>query len=238
MGIGKSSGWVNTLMDKLTELKEELLSVLSGSGGRILDSILPTGIFLVLNPFLNIIPALSISLGVAILIFLIRIIRKDNQYYALGGVGAALFAGIFALVSDSALGFFLPSLISSGLLVFLLLISALIKRPLAAVTSHLTRGWPLDWYWQKRVLPAYNEVTLFWAAGFGARLALEYWLYQQGAAGRLGLVQTILGWPYTILILILSYLYGIWRLQGLGGPSVEEFRAGNEPPWEGQKRGF
>jgi hypothetical protein len=38
--------------------------------------------------------------------------------------------------------------------------------------------------------------------------------------------------------LIASYLYGTWRLRNLGGPSVEEFKSGAEPPWEGQQRGF
>ena len=41
-----------------------------------------------------------------------------------------------------------------------------------------------------------------------------------------------------ILLLVASYLYGLWRLQRLNGPSVEEFRSGAEPPWQGQKRGF
>jgi len=39
-------------------------------------------------------------------------------------------------------------------------------------------------------------------------------------------------------LLVVSYLYGIWRLGNLEGPSVEEFKLGQEPPWEGQKRGF
>ena len=53
-----------------------------------------------------------------------------------------------------------------------------------------------------------------------------------------GYVQLLTGWPATILLLIASYLYGTWRLRKLGGPSVEEFKAGTEPPWEGQQRGF
>jgi hypothetical protein len=40
------------------------------------------------------------------------------------------------------------------------------------------------------------------------------------------------------VLLIVSYLYGTWRLRNLGGPSVEEFQAGEEPPWESQRRGF
>ena len=31
---------------------------------------------------------------------------------------------------------------------------------------------------------------------------------------------------------------GLWRLGNLGGPSVEEFKNGAPPPWQGQQRGF
>jgi len=225
-------------VSKVQELWEELKSVFSGRGVKLADALIPVLAFLVVNSQLAIQWALGLAVGSAALFFLYRLIIKDNIYYALGGLGAVLLAAAFAWVSDSAVGFFLPGLISSGLTVLLLLISVLVRRPLAALTSHLTRSWPLVWYWHPAVRPAYGEVTLFWAVGFGARLGLEYWLFQQGAVGSLGLVRTLLGWPYTIILLIVSYLYGIWRLGKLGGPSVEEFKSGEEAPWEGQKRGF
>jgi hypothetical protein len=49
---------------------------------------------------------------------------------------------------------------------------------------------------------------------------------------------TLGGWPTTIVLLVFSYLYGTWRLRQLRGPSVEEFEAGAEAPWQGQQRGF
>ena len=42
----------------------------------------------------------------------------------------------------------------------------------------------------------------------------------------------------TIALLVLSYLYGTWRLPSLQGPSVEEYRKGVEAPWKSQRRGF
>lgn len=225
-------------MSKARELWEELRNVFSGRGVKLLDALLPVVVFLVTNTSLGIPLALVYSVVTSILFFLFRLYQKENLSYALGGLGAVLLAAIFAYVSNSAVGFFLPGLISSALTVITLLLSVVFKRPLAALSSHLTRSWPLSWYWHPRVRPAYSEVTLFWALGFGARLGLEFWLFQQGAAGSLGLIRTVLGWPYTILLLILSYLYGLWRLGKLGGPSVEEFKSGKEQPWEGQKRGF
>jgi hypothetical protein len=225
-------------VNKFQELGEELKSVFGGQGVKLLDAALPVVIFLAINPRFGIPLALALSGGASVVFFLVRLVQKDNLYYALGGLGAVLIAGVFAFISNSAVGFFLPGLISSALTVLLLLISAAVRRPLAALTSHLTRSWPLDWYWHPQVRPAYSEVTLFWAIGFGIRLVLEYWLFQQGAVGSLGLIRTVLGWPYTILLLIVSYLYGLWRLGQLAGPSVEEFKAGAPEPWEGQKRGF
>jgi hypothetical protein len=48
----------------------------------------------------------------------------------------------------------------------------------------------------------------------------------------------ITGWPALLILLVLSYIYGIWRLQDLKGPSVEEFKSAASPPWQGQRRGF
>jgi len=225
-------------VDKIKELGSELKTIFAGRGLKIVDVIVPLLIFLVSRPSLGLTPALGASIGSAVLFFVVRIFQKDNLYYALGGLGAVLLAAGFALLSGSDVGFFIPGLISGGLTVILCILSILIKRPLAAFSSHLTRRWPLEWYWHPQIRPAYSEVTLFWGIGFAIRLGIEFVLYLQGNINSLGLIRTFLGWPYTILILILSYLYGMWRLGKLAGPSVEEFQSGKPGPWKGQTRGF
>ncbi len=87
-------------------------------------------------------------------------------------------------------------------------------------------------------MPAYKEVTLFWGIAFDLRLTLELILFTQNQLDALGTVRVLMGWPFTILVLVASYLYGQKRLQALGGPSVKEFKAGTPPPWKGQMRGF
>ena len=225
-------------MNRIKELGDELKTVFAGRGAKFLDVIFPLLIFLGVNPIFGLRSALLAAIGTAVVFFLVRIFKKDNLYYALSGLLAVLLAAGFALLSDSDVGFFLPGIISGAFTVLLCLGSILLKKPLAALSSHLTRSWPLDWYWHERIRPAYSEVTLFWAVGFGLRLGLESWFYISDAASSLGLVRTLMGWPYTILLLVISYLYGIWRLGELAGPSVEEFLAGNPEPWKGQKKGF
>ena len=224
-------------MSRWEELLSELRSVVL-SRSRWLDSILPPIIFLILNSLWAYQAAITGALLAAVLIGLYRIMRKESLRYAFGGSGGVLVAGLLARFVGGAQGYFLPGIITGALTTVLCVISILVRRPLVAWTSYITRRWPLAWYWHPQVRPAYSEVTIAWALFFGARSLLQLNLFQQQAAGTLGIVQLITGWPALIILLIISYLYGMWRLQNLQGPSVEEFNAHADPPWQGQKRGF
>jgi len=178
------------------------------------------------------------ALGLAVLLASWRIIRRQPWFYALGGLlGVGLAAGL-ALLTQNAASYFLPAIISSALLAIVALVSLVLGRPIAAWLSHLTRGWPLDWFWRPDIKPAYREVSWMWLVLILMRLAVQVVLYQQGDAATLAWANVLLGWPVTIAVLVLSYVYGIWRLHKLGGPGVHEFREGKAPPWEGQTRGF
>jgi hypothetical protein len=225
------------LMTRYEELLSELRTVVL-SRNKWLDSILPPIIFLVLNAVSDYTIAIIGALFAAVLIGTYRLLRQEPVRYAFGGAGGVLVAGFLARFVGGAQGYFLPGIITGALTTLICLVSIFVKRPMVAWTSYLTRRWPLDWYWHPRVRPAYSEVTVAWAVFFGLRTLLQFSLFQQQDASALGVVQLLTGWPALIILLIISYLYGMWRLQNLGGPSVEEFRSKSEPPWEGQRRGF
>ena len=224
-------------MDKVREILEELRVVLAGRS-NFLDSLLPPISFVLLNAIWGVQVAIWASLGLAVIIAVSRLLRRQSLLYALGGAGGVALAAAVAYLLGRAEGFFLPTIISGAITVLLCLVSALVGRPIVAFTSFVARRWPLNWYWHPKVRPAYSEVTWMWVAFFGLRLLLQFNLFQEEAASLLGVVQFLTGWPATILLLIASYLYGTWRLRNLGGPGVEEFKSGAEPPWEGQQRGF
>ncbi|MEM7335865.1 MAG: DUF3159 domain-containing protein [Chloroflexota bacterium] len=133
---------------------------------------------------------------------------------------------------------FLPTIGIGGITAVVCLVSLIMKRPLVAFTSYITRRWPLGWYWHPKVRPAYSEVTFAWAVFFGLRTLLQWSLFQTDAIEQLALTQLLSGWPATTLLLIVSYFYGRWRLLNLQGPSTEEFKADTPPPWISQKSGF
>lgn len=222
-------------MSKSREIGEELKSVLSG---RTVDALLPPILFVIVNAIFSLKAAVISALGLAVLMASLRIIRRQPWFYALGGLlGVGLAAGL-ALLTRNAASYFLPAIFSSALMALIALGSLILGKPVAAWLSHLTRGWPLDWFWRDDIKPAYREVSWLWLLLILMRLGVQILLYQQGDAATLAWANALLGWPVTIAVLVLSYVYGIWRLHQLGGPGVHEFREGKASPWEGQTRGF
>ncbi|MBM3137246.1 MAG: DUF3159 domain-containing protein [Chloroflexi bacterium] len=219
------------------ELLEEFKSVFSGSN-TLLDSALPPLLFLIINAIFGFQAAMISSLVMGAAITGLRIARGQKIWYALGGVGAAGLAIGLRYILNSTTAFFLPTLINGGLTTLILLVSILIKRPAVAFTSALTRRWPLEWYWHPKVRPAYAEVTAIWVVFSGIKLAIQALLYQRDRFILLAYFIFFSGWPALILLLAISYIYGLKRLDSLQGPSVEEFKNNELPPWKGQQRGF
>ncbi|MCB9111679.1 MAG: DUF3159 domain-containing protein [Anaerolineales bacterium] len=221
---------------KARELLDEFRTVAGNVG--LLDTIIPPVLFLALNGWMSFQAAMVGSLGLAVLIAVLRLSRKQSLFYALAGMSSVGLAIALAYLLGRSEGYFLPDIVNSGLVIGLSVVSLTIHKPMVAWTSFLARRWPLDWYWHELVRPAYTEVTLAWIIFFALRLFWQVTLFRGNDIGQLALVNTLSGWPATIILLIVSYLYGTWRLANLGGPSVEEFRNHVPPPWQSQRRGF
>jgi len=222
-------------MAKSKELLEELNSVLKGKG---MDALLPPLVFTVANNYLTLLQAALLSIVVATIFGLVRLLKKQSWFYALAGLLGVVFASTLAFIANNASSFFIPSLVSSVALVLATLISLLINKPISAIASHLTRGWPWQWFMRKDIKPAYVETSILWLAFFGLRTALQLFLFFQQNLTNFAWMNSLLGLPVTIGVLILTYVYGIWRLKTLKGPGVDEFIENKQPPYVGQTRGF
>lgn len=219
----------------IIEIAKELKMVLTGKS---LDILLPPIIFLILNNMFSLILALIGSLLLNIVFFLIRIVRKENMFYALGGLFGVILAITLAYVNNNGSNFFLPDIIGTLVLVIATIVSLIIRKPLAIFVSHITRGWELEWFYREDVLPAYREVTIFWLFFFIARLSIEVYLYLASSVEELVVANIIMGIPLLITVLTISYVYGITRLRRMGGPGIDEFMDGVNPPYRGQVKGF
>ena len=224
--------------NKLDEVIEELRTVVFTGRSGIIDSIIPPIAFVIVNTVSDVDAAIIASFAIALAISVYRLMRRQPLTFALGGIGSVIVAAALAKFIGKAEGFFLPGLISGIITVILCLVSLIARKPIVAWTSHFARSWPLDWYWHPQVRPAYNEVTIAWTLFFIVRLALEFELILIEQPTLVAIFNIVSGWPALIVLLIASYLYGVWRLQQLKGPSVQEFARGDPPPWASQERGF
>lgn len=199
---------------------------------------IPPIVYIIANNFFSLKIAIFIAITIAFLFTIYRLIKKESVLYALGGIGGVALASAFALFSDNAANYFLPKIIGSAALFLALLISLFIGKPAAAILSHLTRGWTFSWFMRKDIKPAYQEVTIAWTVLVFIRLTLQIIFYQRGNLNELGWASILLGFPATLTVLILTLVYGVWRLKKLGGPGIDEFEQGENPPWDGQRKGF
>jgi hypothetical protein len=225
------------MIQKINELLQEFRTVFSGRANTV-DTIIPPLLYALVNMLAGLVPAALSAIVLAAILTVLRLIRKQSWHYALSGLVLTLFAAGLAWFSQNAASFFLPDLLASATLLAATLLSIWARKPLAAWSSHLTRAWPKEWYWLPNIRPAYTEVTWIWATFIAVRLSAEYALYQLGNVNLLGWTNILLGWPVTIVVLVISYFYGIWRLAKLEGPSVEEFLSHQPAPWKGQRKGF
>jgi intracellular septation protein A len=222
-------------MNKGKEILEELTSVLSG---KTLDAILPPLIFVIVNSMFGLTAAIIVALILSSTFGIVRLLRKQSGLYALFGTMGILIAGGFAYLADNATNYFLPGIVTNAFVLILSVITLILDKPLAAYASHLTRGWKLDWFWRKDVKPAYREVTYMWSIFFLVRTIIQVTLFLSNNVDALVWANTIMGLPVTVTVLVLSYVYGIWRLRNLKGPGIDEYMENKTAPFRGQTRGF
>jgi len=219
----------------LNDIRNEVKSVI---GSKTLGAILPPLVFAIANSLFGLSWGIISAVLTALLLGAVRYLKGETVKYAVGGLLGVLIASAFAYFAGNAANYFLPRIITSGFLFIAAIVTLIIGRPMAAIASHLSRGWEMSWFLRRDIKPACAEVTVMWAVLFLTRTILQLRLYQGGDLIKQAWMNTLLGTPATLSVLILSYIYGIWRLKRLGGPGIDEFRDNKEPPYRGQIKGF
>ncbi|MEU5837751.1 DUF3159 domain-containing protein [Streptomyces diacarni] len=172
-------------------------SALDQAGGvkGVVYSALPALVFVVANSAgglkVGILAALLVACGIAVR----RLMRRESIQPALGGVfGVAIAAGV-SWYTGSAKDFFLIGIWASlaGAVAFVL--SVALRWPLAGLIWNSTTGKGTVWRADKRSRIYYDVATLVLAAIFGARFAVQQYLYQADEVGSLGFAKIAMGYP-------------------------------------------
>ncbi|WP_326702983.1 DUF3159 domain-containing protein [Streptomyces cyaneofuscatus] len=196
-------------------------SALEQAGGTrgMIYSALPALAFVVANAMGGLAVGIMVALGVAVIIGIERLMRKESVSPALGGVfGVAIAAGV-AWWTGSAKDYFLLGIWLSLAGAVLFLGSVAVRWPLAGVIWNSMTGKGQVWRKEPRSRFYFDIATVTLALIFAARFVVQQYLYTQDEVGTLGVAKIVMGYP----LLAVGLLVTAWavrasdrRLRALG----------------------
>jgi hypothetical protein len=185
-------------------------------GGKrgLIDSGLPAVVFVFVNsvvqalrddgqPYLA--PALIAALATGVGIMALRLLRRQTLQQAASGFLGLAIAVYFANRSGEARGFFLPGIFINIGYGLLFLGSAVVGWPLVGAIIGAIEGLGDRWRTDARLRRTFALVTVGWALGvFGLRAAVQGALYLADRPGLLAAARLLMGWPLTILAVVVT----------------------------------
>jgi signal transduction histidine kinase len=193
------------------ERQQTLLEQMGGISGLIYSSV-PVLVFVLVNSFFGLTAAIWGSLGVALAITVLRVVRKEPLQPAISGFFGVGIAAFIAYRTGSAKGFFLFGIWASLIYGSVFLASILVRWPLVGVIWSYLNGHGMTWRAEKSAVRAYNIATLTWVAVFGARFVVQRWLYDEDQTGWLAFAKLAMGYPLTALALLVT----VWAVRSAG----------------------
>lgn len=184
--------------------------VWSAMGGwrGILESVLPSLAFVILftiRPEPLILP-LGVSVGLAAVFTIVRLLQKSPPSAAVGGLVAAAAAAALALWTGRGEDNFVPGLITNAVYGTGMLVSALIGWSLIGLAVGFLMGEGTAWRRDRRKRRAFLWLGIAWAALFFARLAVQLPLYLAGDVTALGTLKLIMGLPLFAPLIAVTWL--------------------------------
>ncbi|HWV48779.1 MAG TPA: DUF3159 domain-containing protein [Microbacterium sp.] len=184
--------------------------VWSAIGGwrGILESVLPSLAFVILFTIRPepLILSLGVSVGLAAVFTVIRLIQKSPPSAAIGGLVAAGAAAALALFTGRGEDNFVPGFLTNTLYGSALLISALVGWSLIGLAAGFLMGEGTAWRQDKRKKRAFFWLAIAWACLFFARLAVQLPLYFAGDVTALGTLKLIMGLPLFAPMIAVTWL--------------------------------
>ncbi|WP_404432939.1 DUF3159 domain-containing protein [Microbacterium lacus] len=185
-----------------------------GGWRGILESVLPGLVFIIVFT-LTIDPgtgegdlwlSLGLSVGIAAVFTVIRLIARQPVTAAVGGLVAAGAAAALAVFTGEASNNFIPGFITNALYGSALLISALIGWSLIGLAVGFLMGEGTAWRNDPRKRRVFFWLAISWASLFAARLAVQLPLYFADNVTALGTLKLVMGIPLFAPMVAVTWL--------------------------------
>jgi hypothetical protein len=150
--------------------------------------------------------AAEVAVGLALLLTVARLARRESPQHALSGLIGVGFAAFIATRSGKAENFFLPGLLTNAVCASAFFVSLAVRRPLVGIIVTKLDGEGDGWREDPGRMRAFVQATWLWAGLFLVRFVVQLPLYLAGAVVALGIARTALGLPVFVLGLWLTWL--------------------------------
>lgn len=184
---------------------DRVMAQLGGVRGMIYSS-LPVLVFVGTSRLLGLSAAVGAALGIATLILVWRLIRRDSVQPAVSGMIGVVVCALIAYMLGESKGYFLLGIWTSLLWAAVFAVSILIRRPVVGYIWSWLHGHDRGWRDVRRAVFAFDVATLTWVVVFGARFVVQHLLYQSDRTGWLVVARISMGWPLTAVAALVTYL--------------------------------
>jgi Protein of unknown function (DUF3159) len=208
---------------------ERLMAQVGGVSGLIYSS-LPVVVFVAVSSAAGLLPAVVSATGVAALVLVWRLIRRDSVQPAFSGFFGVVVCALIAYLVGQSKGYFLVGIWMSLVYAVIFAVSVAIRRPVVGYIWSWASGRDRAWRGVQRAVYAFDIATIAWALVFTARFVVQRLLYEADQTGWLGFTRIAMGWPLTALAAVVTYM-AIKAVQRALPPvedSVEEGLQDNE----------
>jgi hypothetical protein len=190
-----------------------LLEAMGGIRG-IIEAVVPGLLFLVAYTLTkDLVLSLAVSVGVAAVLTVARLIQKTPVASAVGGLIGAVASAALALFTNRPEDNFVLGFVTNGGYAAALLISVLVGWPLIGLIAGYLMSDSIAWKKDAVKRRTFIVLTLCWAGMFLARLAVQLPLYFAGEVEWLAATKLLMGLPLYAPLLILTWLVvrGLYR---------------------------
>ncbi|MFQ6171302.1 DUF3159 domain-containing protein [Oryzobacter sp. R7] len=188
-------------------LSDTRLAALVGGWRGALDGALPPIVFVATNALARTTQPATVALrwsvvaagAVGLALVLVRLVRRETLKQALRGIVGLAVATAFASASGEARDFFRPGIWVDAAWAVAFAVSVLTGRPLVGVIHAWLFRTGTAWRRDRRLRRAFAALTFGWSAVYALRAGVGSLLYGADEAGLLALAKIALGWPLTIV---------------------------------------
>lgn len=178
-----------------------------GGWRGLVDSGLPVVVFVAVNAAAGLTAAIWAAVAAGMVLFVLRLARRESVQQAVSGFLGVAVAAFIAARTGEAKGFFLLGIWASFLYAGVFLVSVLARWPVVGVIWEYVDGaGDQAWRRDKPLMRVYTWCTLVWVGVFLARGLVQRYLYQEDQTGWLAVARLGMGYPLTIVALVVSVL--------------------------------